>query len=260
MLTLIECGGLVLVIGAGADDLLRIPSVLPDLVPPAPLDMAALAVWSGILGGAFLAFYAFIGFEDMVNVAEEVRDAPKTMPRGIMLTLAGTAVLYGLLSLVAVLVVPGEDLAASGAPLALIFDRAAGGGGEVIVIIGLLAALNGALVQIIMGSRVLYGLANAGWLPAALAAVDPHTRTPLRTTGLVCGLVLVLALWVPLVGLAEATSFVTLTVFTIVNLALWRIKRDTPAIPGVFALPRWVPAAGAAVSLGFLSLRLASLF
>jgi amino acid transporter len=112
--------------------------------------------------------------------------------------------------------------------------------------------ITGALIQVIMASRVLYGLSSHSSLPAWLGRVNARTRTPVRATALVAGVVAALALWLPLAPLAEITSVLTLAIFTLVNLALWRAKRTDPAPAGVIVFPVWVPIAGFSVSLAFL--------
>jgi APA family basic amino acid/polyamine antiporter len=246
LLTVVEVGGLVMVIWACRSGYGNLPARLPDLIP----DLEP-AVWSGILIGSFLAFYAFIGFEDMVNVAEEATDAPRNMPLAIIVTLVLTLAIYLSVAVGAVLMVRPADLAASGAPLSLVFERG-GGNPEIISVIGVLAVINGALIQIIMASRVLYGMADQGLLPAALARVHPRTRTPLVATVAVALAILVLALAFDISGLARATSFITLTIFATVNLALVLIKRRGPAPAGARTYPAWVPWCGFAVSFGFL--------
>ena len=96
--TIIEIAGLALVIGVASPVLLELPVRWPELLPPADA-----GIWSGIMLGAFLAFYAFIGFEDMVNVAEEVQDPQRNLPRAILLALVLATALYLLVALVAVL-------------------------------------------------------------------------------------------------------------------------------------------------------------
>jgi amino acid transporter len=111
-----------------------------------------------------------------------------------------------------------------------------------------------------MASRVLYGLSRQGALPAALGAVlgrvDARTRTPLIATLLVMAAVLVLALWLPIEALAAMTSTVALVVFSLVNLALIRIKRRDPRPPGIWCVPAWIPVAGLLASGAFLALEL----
>lgn len=227
-------------------------------------EMAALGEWQGwptgqgIFLGAFLAFYAFIGFEDMVNVAEEVRDPRRNLPRAIVLALGISTLLYFAVALVAVSVVAPEELAQSDAPLAFLYRRAGGADPVLITVISLVAVINGALIQIIMASRVCYGMARKGWLPAIMGRVNPLTRTPLIGTLIIALGVLVMALWLPLASLARATSFFILIVFALVNLSLWRIKmRETQTYTG-FSIPVWVPAAGVLGALTFIVLQTAA--
>jgi amino acid transporter len=237
LITLVEIGGLGLVVWAGSGALADLPARAAELAPP-----LELAAWSGILGGAFLAFYAFLGFEDMVNVAEEVKRVSRTLPAAIILTLVITTLLYILLALTAVLALPPAELAASEAPLALIFERGTGASPAVISLISIFAILNGGLIQVIMASRMLYGLASQGLLPTALSAVHPLTRTPLVATVLVTGVVLALALWFPIEPLAEATSIITLTVFTDSGHRVSH-QRHLPG-PGIHATASAMTAAG----------------
>ena len=247
--TLVETGALVFLVWSGG-------GVLGDLgerLSAASIPTEAV-VWSGVVTGAFLAFYAFLGFEDMVNVAEEVKNVRRNMPLAIAVTLLLTTVIYVLVTLVAVLAMAPEELARSEAPLADLYRRTTGGDPVLISAISIFAILNGALVQIIMASRILYGLSQQGLLPTILGKVHAGRQTPLVATALIAGLVLVLALGFPIEGLAAVTSGITLAIFATVNLALWRLKRRLPAPAGVFQVPVWVPIAGCFVSLGFLAL------
>lgn len=250
--TVLEIAGLVLVVWVARGSFGVLPARFGELLPP-----AEGAAWIAIMAGAMLAFYAFLGFEDLVNVAEEAKDVTRTMPLAIFLTLFVTALLYILVSVAAVLTVAPAELAESGAPLALIYERGSGGGSGVVSAIAVFAVLNGALIQMIMASRVIYGLADQGELPAGLAWVHPRLHTPLVATVLIAGVILVLALGFPLERLAESTSVIVLVVFTLVNLALVRIKRrGDPAPPGVRVYPLWVPVVGATISAGFLAAQL----
>ena len=157
--TLVEISGLILIIVVSFGSLTTFPARLPELLPP-----FESTAWAGIAAGAFLAFYAFIGFEDMVNVAEEVKDPRRTLPRAIILAMAISTILYMLVATAAVLALPLTELASTHAPLALMFERATGKSPLLIAAISLFAVVNGALVQIIMGARVLYGMSEAGWL------------------------------------------------------------------------------------------------
>ncbi|MEN8174309.1 MAG: amino acid permease [Pseudomonadota bacterium] len=243
LFTLVEIGGLLFVMVSARDSLL----LLPDY-PARLANEWSIATLTGILGASLVAFYAFLGFEDMVNVAEEVKRVRRTLPLAIILTLGVTAVLYVLLALVAILTVPVDELGASPAPLALVYERATGRHAGIISTIALFAMVNGALIQVIMASRVLYGLARVGALPPWLGGINRRTRTPLRATAAVTGLMMVLALWFPLARLAELTSTLTLVVFSLVNLALWVLKGREPAANGTFRVPRWIPFTGFVVS------------
>jgi amino acid transporter len=246
--TLIEVGGLLLVIWGGREALGQIPMRMDELLP----DFGA-ATWIGIAGGAVLAFYAFIGFEDIVNIAEEAQEPRHILPRAIVWTLLLTALLYVSLALVAVLSVPPGELAASSAPLADLFRKTTGATPTVITLIGMVAVVNGALIQIIMASRILYGLARMGWLPARLGQVHPRLRTPLIATGIVVAGILLFALFLPIETLAQITSVVTLLVFALVNSALIRLKLsgDTQTAEPAFRVHIWVPAAGVLACLLF---------
>jgi APA family basic amino acid/polyamine antiporter len=215
-----------------------------------------LPAWQLVAGSSLLCFYAFLGFEDMVNVAEEVKDVRRVLPRGILLTLAATALLYALVAGVAVLAVPPDELARSESPLALVFERC-GGNAAWRGVIALFALTNGALIQIMKASRVLYGLACEGALPGPLARVDPRTRTPLVATGLATGVTLLLALALPLATLAETTALITLGTFTLTNASLVRVKLRAPAPPDVRSFPLWVPASGFLVSFALVAMEAA---
>ncbi|MCP5043588.1 MAG: APC family permease [bacterium] len=251
VLTLVEVGGLVAVIAAAGDQLVAIPDRWQEL-----LAVTDVAAWPGVASAALLTFYAFLGFEDMVNVAEEVKDARHTLPLAIVITLVATGVLYLLLASVCVLVVSPVELAQSKAPLAFVYEQASGHPAGTIALIGILAVVNGALIQIIMASRVLYGLASRGQLPAIFGRVQARTRTPHVATATVGLAVFALAVGFPLAPLAEATSVVTLLVFASVNAALWRIKGRAGLEQPAFSIPRWVPLLGAATTSGLLLYRL----
>ncbi len=249
ILTILEVGGLLLVIWAGRDVIGDPGPALETLLPPFHLD-----AWVGIVTGSFLAFFAFIGFEDMVNVAEEVKRPEHTLPRAIALTLIVTTVLYVIVSIIAVRTLGPIDLAAAEAPLVAVYAKASGTPGTALVLIGTLAVVNGALIQMIMASRVIYGMGAQGWLPAGLAGVNRHTGTPVAATGLVAAFVLLLAILFDVEQLAELTTLVTLAVFTMVNGALVRLKLRMDDRSEFVTLPLWVPVTGTIVSGLFLLL------
>ena len=248
ILTLLEIGGLLLVVYQAVTVNPDLAASLGDLVPP-----AEIGAWTGIFAASLLAFFAFIGFEDMVNVAEEVKRPGKTLPRAIILTLVVATALYIVVVSVAVLTIPMDQLATSAAPLALLFGEASGAARNLFNAIAVVATVNGVLVQMIMGSRVLYGLSVQGSLPAWLGYVSPLTRTPVVTTAIVVAVTLLLALLLPIADLAETASRIVLVVFLVVNIALWRLGPPSePAPPDIFRVPRWVPAAGVGTCLVLL--------
>lgn len=240
LLTLIEVGGLLLIIAAGLATGNDVFGRLPELAF-APGD---LAIWAGIGGTALIAVFAFIGFEHLVNISEELKQPSRALPRALFLTLGITALLYMTIMWIAVTTVTPAELAASEAPLALVFQRLTGLPLVTMSLIAAVATLNGIVVHLIMIARVLYGMADQKMLPAPLARVSRTTRTPLVATGLAVGVVLALALLLPLEGLADLAARGTLLIFAAINLALIRIKRRGDPLPsGAFAAPGWVPYA-----------------
>lgn len=243
--TLIEIVGLGLVIYFAIALRPELLGELPRIVPPFTAE-----AWTGIASAGLLAFFAFVGFEDIANVAEETREPARTMPRAILATLLVATALYVCVVTVVVLALPLEAVAGSPAPLALIFDSAGPAATTGFLAIAVFATANGVLVQIIMAARVLYGLAVQGSLPGwmapqALASVSRATRTPLVATAIIVAAIAVLALALPIAALAEWTSRIVLLVFLFVNLALLRLKRRRHAGPRpAFQVPAIVPAMG----------------
>lgn len=243
VITVIEVGALLYAGFVAEAGLAEVAGRWREFVPP--LEAQA---WLGIFSGAFLAFYAFIGFEDMATMAEEVKDARRTLPRAIVISVLLTIVLYIVVSLIAVASIGAAALAAANTPVAAMVEGHAWYSTTGLGIVSLLTGLNGALVQIIMASRVIYGMARKASAPGAgwLAQVSPKTRTPVQATGLVTAVILVLALLFPLTTLAKVTSAIILVIFGALNVALWRIKRRDPDPEGVgLRLPRWLPVVGA---------------
>ena len=246
VMTVIEVSGLVLIIAAGAGQGGEVVSRLPEMIPPA-FDGAA---WAALGGTTLIAVFAFIGFEHLVNIAEELKEPNSTLPRALFITLGVTAALYMLVIWISVVAVPPDDLANSPAPLALVFQRLTGMPLIYMSLIAVVATLNGIVVHMIMIARVLYGLASQGNLPKHLTHVHQTTRTPIVATGYAIVAILVLTIAVPLEGLADLAAQGTLVIFAAINLALIVIKvRNEPVPPGVFLSPRWMPYAGLIASI-----------
>ena len=238
--TLVEVAGLMLVTWAGfsAD-------------PVAQWVSGAPPHWAGIAAAVALCFFAFIGFEDLENMAEEVRDPERNMPRGILLSLAITAVLYALVSFAAVRSVPGEVLAASDRPLALVWEAGRDTSSQFLSAIAVVAALNGVLAQIVMAARVLFGLGRRSKWLAPFTNAHPRFGTPVGATLLMGAVVIIGALTLPVAALAKLASAVLLGVFLLVNMALISIKRKNPDAP--FRILVWVPWAGLIAALAALA-------
>ncbi len=242
VVTLVEVGTLIVIILFGLD-LLATPGLLGDAFTPS-IDTAVL---SPILAGSVLAFFAFVGFENIANMAEETIEPRRTGPIAIAIVLATSVTLYVLLALIAVAVPDRGAVTESTAPMAALFREVSGLGSEPVAMVASFAMINGILIQIVMAARVLYGMANQGLAPTVLGQVDEARQTPARATVLVVAAMIVLIVSLPLVELAELTSFVTLVVFTMVNAALFMIGRRQPGrVVGRF---RWVGLLGAISSI-----------
>ena len=241
--TVIELVGLALVIWAGA----QAAPVEGWQAPPA-------IAWSGVGLGAVLAFYAFIGFEDIVNMAEEVSRPERTLPLSILAALVLTSLIYAGVCVAAVRAVPASTLAGSEQPLVLVWQAGRPGGGQILSAIAVAAALNGVLAQIVMAARVLYGLGRRSAALSVFHRAHPRLGTPVAATLLVGAAVLAVAISQPVAVLAGATSSVLLAVFAVVNLSLIMLKRRRPAAP--FRVPMAVPVLGLAAALAALGLSL----
>jgi APA family basic amino acid/polyamine antiporter len=247
LFTVVEIGGLALVIWVGRDAFSASNFDVTNFIPA-----ANMATWEAIFVAGFFAFFAFIGFEDMVNVAEEVKNPQRNLPLAIILSISIATIIYLSIAMVAVHLASADELVASEAPMAFLFERATGSNPWVISVISIFAVINGALIQIIMASRMLYGMSRKKWLPEIFGRVHPYTRTPLIATFTIVTLVLFFALFMPLVALASATSFVLLVVFILINLALIKIKLGGVAASGVRVYPIWVPVMGVLSCLALL--------
>lgn len=245
LLTALEVIGLVLIIWFGRNAFGMLDGGALFTVDPA-------VGLSGVVAGAFLAFYAFIGFEDMVNVAEEAKHPSRTMPLAILFALVASTALYLLVVIVSTTLVSPAELAKSEAPLTLVLEKSGSDLGNVISVIGIVAAINGVIVQIIMGSRILYGLAKQGWLHGKLATVHSTRKTPTTATLVILGLMIAGTLLLPLVSLAQITSLLVLCIFTLVNVSLIIIKRRSARHSGYISVPVPIPYLGALLSLGMI--------
>lgn len=247
--TAVEVGGLLLIVAVGmrywgSVNYLEMPLAEGSGESSAARHALPIMV-SLILQGAVLTFYSFIGFEDLLNVAEEVKDVRRTLPRALVLALIGVTLIYMAVSVTAVSVIPHAQLAASQSPLVDVVRRAASWfPPQLFTLISLFAITNTALLNYIMGSRLVYGMACQGLLPAALRRVHPRRHTPHIAILTLMVIVLVLGLSGDVSVLAKATSVLLLGVFITVNTALIVLKRRRDEPRGSFEVPTIVPLAG----------------
>jgi len=248
--TLVEAAGLVLVIAVGMRfwgqaDLMEVPATPAN---PEGLLTAAL-----LMQGTLLTFFSFLGFEDMLNVAEEVKHPERNIPIAMLGAMAVVCVLYLAVAITAVSVVPWTELADAPAPLRAVIERAAPWFPAIgFTFITIAAVANTALVNCVMGSRMLYGLARQGLLPAALGEVHRKRQTPHTAILVLFVIIVALQFAGDISQLASATVLLLLLVFTIVNAALIVLKRREGNLPGRFNAPIFVPALGAAICAGLI--------
>ena len=244
--TFIEVAGLIIVVMVGA----RFWGSVNYFEVPAAAQTSGSPVggwfWpTFVLQGAVLTFYSYVGFEDMLNVTEEVKNPRRNFPIAVMVALAITTVIYMLISITAVSVVPYQTLAKSGQPLVDVVTTAAPGfPREVFSFISLFAITNTALLNYIMGSRLIYGMARQGFVPKVLGSVHPTRHTPHMAIFALMVVVIVLAMSGSVSQLAAATSVLLLTVFITINAALIVLKRRVDEPKGSFEIPTFVPVGG----------------
>ncbi|MFI7243640.1 APC family permease [Streptomyces qinglanensis] len=246
--TLVELTGLLIILGIGAAAVLSgtgEPSRLGDLETGG----TGYALFSGVLGATALGFFAFVGFEDSVNMAEETVDPQRTFPRGIFIGVAVTGTVYVLVALVSSLLVPTATLEESSGPLLEVVK--AGGvhfPQQLFAVIALFAVSNSALINMMMASRLCYGMANERILPRAMGRVLPGRRTPVVGIVFVTLLALGLVSTGEIAGLGDTTSFLLLCVFAVVNVAVLVLRRDRVGHRH-FRVPTPLPVLGALTAL-----------
>jgi amino acid transporter len=239
--TALEVSGLLIVIVVATLFLIGNPAGAANPVPSSVPNAPAIG-WIAVVQGAALAFYAFIGFEDIVNVSEEVKNPQRNVPRAILLSLGIAGVVYVLVSWLAVQVLSSAELAASNAPLLDVVRRSQPNFPAIVFsLIALFAVLNTALLNFVTASRLLYGMSREGLLPPWLGKLHPRRATPYRTLLVILPLVIFLALSGTLQFLAGTTATLILAMFSLVNLSLLVIKRQEPRTTG-FQVPSAIPA------------------
>lgn len=223
VMTVIEVSGLVIVVvvvamfaAGGGGDLARVSQRPED---------TGLA--GAILAGAILAFYSFVGFETSANVIEEVKNPTKTYPRALFAALITAGAVYVLVGLASAVALPAEELSASSGPLLAVVEATGSGiPSWLFSLIALVAVANGALLTMIMASRLAYGMSEQGLLPAALGAVLPRRRTPWAAILATTVTAMLLTLVGDLATLAETVVLLLLFVFLSANVSVLVLRRD----------------------------------
>jgi APA family basic amino acid/polyamine antiporter len=242
VMTVVEVGGLLLVIvtvavllGNGGGDVSRV-NQLPEGASPA----------SAVLGAAIIAYYSFVGFETSANVAEEVRDPSRVYPKALFGALVTAGVVYVLVGLASSIALPPDQLSSSTGPLlAVVQATGVGVPAWVFSLIALVAVANGALLTMIMASRVTYGMAEEGLLPSFLGKVLPRRRTPWTAIVATTVVAMLLTLVGDLSVLASTVVLLLLFVFISTNVAVLVLRRDHVAHRH-FRVPAPVPVLGVA--------------
>ena len=194
--------------------------------------------FSGIILAFVLVFFAFIGFEDMANVAEEVKRPQKTIPRAIMLSVLITTIIYIFVSFASIRIVGWEQLAESSAPLAFVAEQRLGNQGHfVLSIIALFATASTILITLVAGARIFYGMARDGSLPSKLALIHHKTKTP----WLAVILIFVTAIGFSFIGdiviVANIVVFAVVVTFAMINLSVILLRYTRPDLERPYRVP-----------------------
>ncbi|MFL2000727.1 APC family permease [Microbacterium sp. A1-JK] len=247
--SVIEVSGLVIVIvlaavfiGGGGGDPARLLEFSPDRAPV-----------EGVFAASIIAFFSFLGFEAAANMAEEVKNPSKAYPRALFGAIGTAAVVYLLIALGAAMILPAADLATSTGPL---LDVVAATGIALppwlFGLIALVAIANGALLFMVMASRVGYGLAESGLLPKAFSRVLPNRRTPWVSIVVVAVATIGLTFLGDVATLAETTVLLLLLVFLSANVSVLVLKKDKVDHKH-FSVPRVVPVLAIIASIVLLT-------
>ncbi len=243
--TVIEAAGLIFIIAVG----MKFWGSVNYLEGPVPTaDGTAGLTAMIVLQGAVLTFYSFIGFEDILNVSEEVKNPSRNVPFGLIGAMVLATVIYMAVAITAVSVVPWQKLAVSSTPLMDVAHTAAPwfkGVDSIFIGITIFSIANTALLNYLMGSRLIYGMSTQGLLHKALGVIHPTRHTPHVAIVILFFIVSALILAGGVKQLAEATVLLLLLVFTSVNVALLKLKLTEPKAESGFDVPLIVPLLGA---------------
>jgi len=249
-LTIIEVSGLLLIIGVGVYAVSQGQGEASRLVE---IDTSQNNVFLAITAATSLAFFAMVGFEDSVNMAEECKEPSRIFPRALLLGMGIAAAIYVIVAVLSSMLVSADDLAAAKSD-ALFRVLQAGAPGfplGIFAAIGLLAVINSALINMLMASRLLYGMANERIIPRQFGTVHPTRRTPWVSIVFTSAIAFVLVTTADITLLGGTTALLLLAVFTVVNIAVLVLRRE-PADHDHFVAPTWAPVLGVLLC-GFLA-------
>ncbi len=221
-LSAVQVGGLLLVVAIG----------LPHV---GDVDLLAGRGPGGVMGAAALVFFAFIGFDEVITLAEETRDPTRTVPRALLLALGLSTALYIAVAVAAVSVLGAEALAASPRPLADVMAHVLGArGAAVVAAIAIVTTTNTTLLAVTAASRIMYGMAKKGAMPPVFAVIHRRRGTPVRATIVVASAGAVFAIFGDFAVIAAATDFAVYVVFLAVNTTVIILRRRRPDLPRPF--------------------------
>ena len=245
VLTAIEVSGLLAVITAGVG-LITGESIVPFFANSFRADIAP------VLSGATIAFFAYIGFEDLCNLAEEAKNPSRDLPRAVLAAIAVTSVIYLAVTIILQMTVPHASIAFSNVPLLLIFEKAGYTWvSDWFALVAMLAIANTGLANLIMASRLLYGMAQEGLLHPVAGRVHAVRQTPWVGILFTAAVTLTLVLTGGLKTLAQTTSLLIVVVFLLVHASLIRVKFQKEPHAG-FKIPLFFPFLGSLLCLVLL--------
>ena len=207
--------------------------------------------WSGVLRGAGVIFFAFIGFDAVSTAAQEARNPQRDMPRGILASLVVCTILYIAVALVLTGIVHYSKLNVP-APIALGVDSTGLTWLRPIIKLGAIAGLSSTMLVMLLGQpRIFYSMSRDGLLPPLFGKVHPRFKTPYITTALTGAVVALVAGLFPIATLTQLTSMGTLLAFVMVSVGILVLRRTNPNITRPFKVPGmpWVPVLGAVICL-----------
>jgi amino acid transporter len=251
LLTVVELTGLLIIIGIGFWAIAGGQGDVSRAWTFAAPDNGG--VFWPVIAATTLAFFAMVGFEDSVNMAEECKEPSRMFPKVLLTGLAVTGLIYVLVAISAITLVPANELGQGETPLLKVVQAGAPGFPiGIFAVITMFAVANSALINMMMASRLIYGMSREGVLPPVLGKVHPGRRTPYIAIGFTSLLAVALILFaggVPALG--GTTALLLLCVFAIVNVAVLVLRKDTVEHKH-FRTPTILPVLGA-ISCAFLA-------